>query len=406
MKEKLTKNLGLKILSLSLAVLLWIVILNIDNPVITETFRDIPVTIINEQSLEEKDKTFEITKGRRIDVKVKGKRSIIESLTTSSFQAVADLSMLSITSVASIDITVPRYRESVEIIDTGDYKLKVSLENRSMQQFRVEVVEHGTVAEGYYIKEKIARPNMIQVSGAETVINTIAEVVVDVDVSNQSENMKVKKTPKVYDKNGAVIDATKLKLNYEEVEVAVNLLKTKEVPLIINVTGEPFYGYRYTSLEYEPKTVKIAGEESELRKVSAIRGEYNVNYKQSDFQGEVRIEDFIKEDVILIDDNKIAVIDVKVEKLESKEINVDADSISLRNVPEGYEASFDLTRGFKIKVHGESDALKEVTPYSMTPFIDLADATEGENYVKIQLSTDLEYSTSNIAVNLIKKTEP
>lgn len=406
MKEKLTKNLGLKILSLSLAFLLWIVILNIDNPVTTKTFRDIPVTIINEQSLEEKDKTFEITRGRRIDVKVRGKRNIIESLTTSSFQAVADLSMLSITSVASIDITVPRYRESVEIIDTGDYMLKVSLENRSMQQFRVEVVEHGTVAEGYYIKEKIARPNMIQVSGAETVINTIAEVVVDVDVSNQSENMKVTKVPKVYDKNGAVIDATKLKLNYEEVEVAVNLLKTKEVPLIINVTGEPFHGYKYTSTEYEPKTVKIAGEEAELRKVTAIRGEYNVNYKQSDFQGEISIEDFIKEDVILIDDNKIAVINVKVEKLESKEISFDATSISLRNVPEGYEASFDLTREFKIKVHGESDALKEVTLYSMAPFIDLDNATEGENYVRVQLNTDLGYSTSNITVNLVKRTEP
>lgn len=405
MKEKLTKNIGLKILSLSLAILLWIVILNVDNPVITQTFKDIPVTVINEQSLEEKDKTFEITKGSKIDVKVKGKRSIIESLTTSSFQAVADLSMLSITSVANIDITVPRYRESVEIIDTGDYKLKVSLENRSMQQFRVEVVEHGTVAEGYYIKEKIARPNMIQVSGAETVINTIAEVVVDVDVSNQNENMKVKKIPKVYDKNGAEIDPNKLSLNYEEVEVAVNLLKTKEVPLIIHVTGEPFYGYKYTSFEYEPKTVRIAGEEAELKKVSAIQGEYNVNYKQSDFQGEVRIEDFIKEDVILIDDNKTAVIDVKVEKLESKEISFDATSISLRNLPKGYEASFDLTREFKIKVHGESDALKEVTLYSMTPFIDLSNANEGDNYVRIQLNTELEYSTSNIAVNLIKRTD-
>ena len=47
MKEKLTNNLGLKLLSLLMATLLWLVVVNSQDPLETRTFTDIPVKIIN-----------------------------------------------------------------------------------------------------------------------------------------------------------------------------------------------------------------------------------------------------------------------------------------------------------------------------------------------------------------------
>lgn len=406
MKEKLTRNTGLKILSLLLAILLWIVILNIDNPVIKETFEDINVTVINEQSLQEKDKVYEIIRGKTIDVEVKGKRKIIESLSPSSFKAVADLSLLSINYVASIDVTVPGYADEVEIIDTGDYILKVQLENKDTEQFRVEVVENGTVAEGNYIYEKKATPNIMQVSGAESVINTIAEVVVEVDVNNANDSFKVTAEPKVYDKNGSIIDPKKLQLSYDTVDVSVNLLRTKTVQFIIDVTGEPAYGYEYVSAEYEPKQITIAGEKSVLDKISYIKGEYNVKYKREDFQGEVNIEDFIKEDVILIDDNKTAVINVKVEKLDNKDISFSLDDISVINVPEGMKAELEESE-FEVRVYGNKDSLNRISRYNINPYIDLANYEIGTDYVKIQFNmpdSTVDYSNPSVNVTLAMDT--
>ena len=70
MKEKLTSNIGLKVLSLLLATLLWLGVINSQDPLETVTFTDIPVTIINEDALTAKDKIPEVVEGDKISVVV------------------------------------------------------------------------------------------------------------------------------------------------------------------------------------------------------------------------------------------------------------------------------------------------------------------------------------------------
>jgi YbbR domain-containing protein len=312
MKERLTRNLSLKILSLLLAGILWIVILNVDDPADTQTFKNIPVTRINESALVSKDKVYDVISGDTVNVTVKAKRSIIESLNISDFRATADLSKLSIVNAVPIDVNVPGHGDDVEIIDQNDLTMKVSIENLATQQFRIEVVEKGKVSEGYYIKEKTARPNMLQVSGAESVINKIKQVVVEIDVTNADESFMKTVIPKVYDKNGTLMDSSKMIFNYDEIDVSVDLLKTKVVSLFVDVEGTPFYGHEFAGIEYEPKQVVIAGEQSELDKVKYIIAVYNITNKSADIEDEINIQDFITEDVILIDENQNAVINIDI----------------------------------------------------------------------------------------------
>ena len=51
MKERLTHNLGLKILSIVLAAFTWFLIMNVADPVVTSTFSNIPVQILNDNVL-------------------------------------------------------------------------------------------------------------------------------------------------------------------------------------------------------------------------------------------------------------------------------------------------------------------------------------------------------------------
>ena len=98
MKDKLKKNLGLKILSLLIAVVIWILIVNVDDPVETKKFEDITVTPINGEVITGKDKVYTITGGSTVDVSVTGRRSFVNSLSRSDIVAVADLKpLLSIT---------------------------------------------------------------------------------------------------------------------------------------------------------------------------------------------------------------------------------------------------------------------------------------------------------------------
>lgn len=385
MKERLTRNTGLKILSLLVAFLVWVVILNVDDPVIPKTFRDIPVTTINENVLAQKDKVYEVVSGETVDVQVKAKRSVMETLDNSDFQAIADLSKLSLVYAVPIDVSVPGYGDRVEIVKEN-YTMQVSLENLEEKQLKINVVTSGTVAEGYYIKEKTTSPNIIKVSGAESVIDKVNEVVVEVNVNNERESFKKTALPKVYDKNGTLMDSGNITLSYDEVDVSVDLLKTKTVNLFIELKGTPYYGYRYKDFEYEPKQVVIAGEQAELDKVQYIMGEYNIDYKREDIEDVVNIADFIKNDVILIDENKNAVVNIHIEKLKSKDINLSSSDIELKNLPPGLAANLNSTDDILVEVLGEEPLLNGINKYNLKPYIDLSDSDIGTKLFNIQFN--------------------
>ena len=60
MRQLFTKNLGLKIISVLAASILWLVVVNVDDPVISKTYTGIPVEILNGDVLTEQGKCYDI----------------------------------------------------------------------------------------------------------------------------------------------------------------------------------------------------------------------------------------------------------------------------------------------------------------------------------------------------------
>lgn len=403
MKKKLTNNLGLKILSLVIAFLMWLIIVNIEDPAITGTFEGIPVEVINEEALESEEKAYDVIGGDVVDIEVKGKRSIIEKLGRSSFKATADLSQLSIVNAVEINVSVPGYLDEVEITHQSVSTMKVSLEDVVTEQFRVDIIERGSLAEGYYINEKTARPNIMQVRGAESIINKIKEVNVFVDITNANESFNITSTPQIYDHNGTLMDPEKMELSYEEFDITVNVLKTKTVKLFLELVGEPARGFTYVAFEYEPKEVEIAGTEDELAKVPNIKGSYNINYARADIEDEVNISDFIKNDVILIDENQNAVINIDIEPLENKEITFNTVGVDVRNLPENKTLEYDNPGPFIVTASGLAEELAKVSRSNLSPYIDLKDleGNSGEVLVLFDYAEEgISFSDVKLEVSL------
>ena len=80
MKEKLGNDLILKVFSLVLAILLWLFVINTEDPVITKSFSNIPVDMLNEQVLDELNRTYKITEGSTVSFTVKGKKTVLDKL--------------------------------------------------------------------------------------------------------------------------------------------------------------------------------------------------------------------------------------------------------------------------------------------------------------------------------------
>ena len=81
MRKNLMNKFTLRILSLFIAVFIWLLVVNIEDPVRTITITDVPVTFANESYIESMNKVALMEDGKdTVDVKVTGASSIVKKI--------------------------------------------------------------------------------------------------------------------------------------------------------------------------------------------------------------------------------------------------------------------------------------------------------------------------------------
>ncbi|MBQ3891068.1 MAG: hypothetical protein II740_06930, partial [Lachnospiraceae bacterium] len=98
-KKTITQNIGLKLMSLAVAVILWFIVVNLTDPVITQTYKNVPVRILNADIITDDAKTLEVVDDTAVvpSVTIKASRTTIQELGNSidSIVATADMKDLS-----------------------------------------------------------------------------------------------------------------------------------------------------------------------------------------------------------------------------------------------------------------------------------------------------------------------
>lgn len=379
MKKKLTSNIGLKILSVLLAAILWLVITNVEDPVKSRPFTNVAVDIQNEEVINVPDKVYEIIEGETVSFRVLAKRSVVDNLTSNDFNVTADFSkLLSGGNTVLIDVTSKK--GEVTITDLKPKTLTIRQEEISKEDFKVNVIQKGEVTEGYYVGEKTASPLIVRVSGPKGRIDKIKEVVVEVDVTGASQSMNRIAVPKALDEEGNEIDATKLDFSDDYIQVNLKLYKTKTVELLAKIEGNPAEGYVVTGLDFEPKTVVIASEDDRaLDKINYLQITENIEGERSNLERDIDLKEALDlpKGVILVGDNLTVGMNIKIERLETKEITIWPNDIELRNRKADQEVGFNTTGPIKVLVKGPAEEIEEIDRPNLKPYIDLADCTIG-----------------------------
>lgn len=393
MKERLTKNLGIKLLSLVLAAIAWVVIMNLDDPMKVRQFSDIPVEVLNESEIQSLDKVYEIAEGATVNVTVRGRRSIIDSLKSTDLKATANLSNRYITDAQGDTLNVhieaycTRYTSNnVDVRITGDAQvLKISLEDISNRQFKVNVKENGTVADGYAVGSIIPKPNMIEVSGAKSQIARIAEVRIDVDVTGASQDFKVKLKPKVYDENGKEIDSSKMKFSSDEIVTNVKMVKTKTIPVYMKIMGTASFGYENLGMDYEPKQIEVASDSATLAKLKACTVPVDITGATADVEKSIDFSKYLPKNVRIIGDTQNVTIKVTIKKMITKEFRISPNNIQVKNIPDGMRFNYkNSNETIIVRIMGLEEDLASLSSDSLGAYIDLTDLKPGAQKVSIQ----------------------
>ena len=380
MKKLLTRNLGLKLASLVLAFVLWFLVAQIYDPKDTVTFNNIQVKLVNTELLDEEGKVYEVLDNSNlVRVTVTGPQSIVKSeLRRSDIVAEADMSKL--TDINTIAITYyceNISNDSVEIKGNHD-SVRLNVEDKTSKWIRLESTTIGEVASGYMIGNVTLDQTNIEVTGPKSAISQIDHAGVDINVADSTSSLSANVDIRLYDADDNELTFETVKKNVDSAHMTVEVLATKEVPIEIEYMGVPEDGYMATGeVESSLTTVKIAGTASTLVGVSAItipEDRMNITGQSDDLVDIINLKDYLPSNVRLADksfDGKITAT-VYIEPVETKDLSVPAENITISGVPDGMEAEITTVADtYDITVSGLARNISILRDSSVTGVLDL-----------------------------------
>ncbi len=351
-KAHLLNHIGFKIVSLIIAILLWVVVVNITDPVIPQTIRNVPVRFLNESLIESQGKTIRVLDGTDIvpSVTVRAPRSVLQEMgnTSDYFMATADFSKLAADgSSVPIEFTTTKYSDKVESIRSNSDRLLVEIENRKTVTLPIHYTTSGEIADGYILGKVTLGQNQIRVSGPESVIASISKASVDVMLTGFTEDISTLSDIVFYDADGEVVPNRELTLNMDNVRVNVEILATKRVPIYYATIGSPAEGYALTgTIDCDPDTVVIAGTTADIDDVTLVNipaSELNVTGQKANLSTVLDLEKYLPERIRIGDSkfNGKVSFTVYIEPLITDYFGVYMRNVEIRNIPDGFEAEFD-----------------------------------------------------------------
>lgn len=390
MRKKILNHLDLKLLSLIIAILIWIVVANVDNYKTTKQITGIEIEFTNGSAITEKNKVYEVPEGTTIDVVVKGPRSVVEGLTKDDFKAVADLSKMSITNAVSVEVSAVRSSVEKEVtIVYSNNAINVAVEDKVEKQLPITVKTSENVADGYAISNKTAAPNLITIKGAESIVNTISEVYVDVDVSNANKDIVAYGEPVFVDYAGKTIESEKFEYDVKTVEVSIEVKKTKELRVKVATSGNVKDGYQISSIDYQPTSIVVVGNAEDLAKIDEVLiDDVDVTNASSDMETSVALAEYLPSEISIADGTEEIMIKVMIEQLQEKTIDIENDDINIVGKKDGYTYTFTNKDGLAVKVKGLKDKISDIKVANMLPSIDVSEYGTGKYTFTVSLKED------------------
>jgi YbbR domain-containing protein len=314
----ITKNLGYKILAAVLAVIIWLVIVNIEDPEKSKVYT-IPVTVTDTSYLTKKGLTYEIKNDTdEISFTVSGRRSIVEELDKNDFVAVA--SMKDINSAGTqvpIHVSAKRYSGSLKFVDRDQY-LQVSVEKSKTVTLPVMVVTSGDLYNGCFIKSTSVNPAGIKITGPESDVSQVDTAAVSLDVSGAYDVVTDTGDIVLLDKDGREITSKDLSLSKTQAKATAKVLMSKKLTLNVKTTGKPASGYTLKNISLSTAELTVEGKTAKLEDLTELTikpEELDLTGRTQSYSAKISLKDYLPSGVSLAEGEQDKITaDVTLEK--------------------------------------------------------------------------------------------
>ena len=440
MKHKWTNNLGLKVLSLLVSCLIWLVVTNTNDPESTQVYKNVPITIKNQDTITNANKTFTVVDGvDKINVYVTARKSIRAALNSGSFTVKADMENYNeALGTVPLEISCEDARIRQEDLRIIPSSLKINMEDKVEQNFGVAVVTTGKADKGYELgKTTIVSGDTIRIAGPQSLINIIGKVTILLDITNMNTDSTNLYPIRIEDKNGAALtegqmsnlelkDSNGVSLQNNSAEVRTEIWKVyNDIPLKANVTGEVAPGFKVSSITLSPQTINLVATEEAIDELGGeltLKDDISVEGLTETQDYTVDLNDTLNQyDSIRLetDISSAITVHVGIDEVGSKTFQMPISDIIMHNTPADKKLIFSPADTISISVKTTDDtesgdidiALDDITAeidlksceingsYTLPVEITLPQGYELVNEVKIVVNIEEQNNTTEVEVN-------
>ncbi|MDO4265149.1 MAG: CdaR family protein [Eubacteriales bacterium] len=318
MREKINQNLALKAISVVLAFVLWLLVVNISQPEVTGT-QTVEIQVRNADRLTSADKTYTMdTRTVRVSYRVRLPQQ--SRVRASAFEAYVDLADYSITGAVPIYVTVSDELSGIiSDVSLSPMVAHVDTEDLQRKRFEITTATTGRTMDGYMAGEISISPDYVYVTGPVSEVGQISEVGIEVNVTEANSSLSGTAPIKFYDANGNAITVDeRIKLSREEISYELPVYRIKSLSVVATAEGTPADGYLLESVDTNPDFVDVYGDEEVLSRYSSIQipqSEISVNGASATVTRSVDITQYVPEGLKLAQPGTEVTIAARIRKL-------------------------------------------------------------------------------------------
>lgn len=278
--EKIIHNkTAVKIICVVFATILWFYVSFQENPTMSKTVKNVPLSISGEQALKENGFSVYSLSEKSVDVKVTARRLSLAKVSNKTVSAVINVSSIKKSGKYVIPASINSSVSGTTCYAKGkDVTVVIEAMQKAVFPIEADIIEsHNT---NLIISSHKLSASEVSVSAPKSILNAIDSVKTERIIPNEKEKVQTSKLV-AYAKDGSVLDG--VVCTPSQVDVSYSFYDTKIVPVVLKTTDGSIHTL---PSQY---TVKIYGKGDDFDKVKQIETEA-INLAQFEADSKVRIK--------------------------------------------------------------------------------------------------------------------
>lgn len=372
---------GQVMLSIGLAIALWLFVITTVSPGSKQTYYNIPVVMGNETVLAERGLMITSQSATTVTMELSGNRSDLSKVDSNTITLKTDLStvyspgsMIPLTYTTTFPGNVASNAFVIESKSPG--RIYITVERRISKTIPVEVKWVGSAPEGFIAdrENRALEHDVVQIVGPQSVTDQIEKAVIEVDLNDQRESISQDYMCTLCNAEGEPVNAELITTNIDQIHLDVRIQRVKDIQLTYLLVEGGGARAEDAEITLSVDSIRVSGSEAALEMMGdqLVIGTINLAELTGNTTKVYTIP--LEEGISNLTGVTEVTVDIALRGLSVREFLI--QRIEAVNVPENLAAEL-FTKELMVTVRGPMSQVNRLTGDDLYVTVDFTDAEIG-----------------------------